>query len=73
MSWMMVFVTGKGAQVRKIPKNELGFICLIGLATVRELALLLQSLAGWAGQRRRADRQTEHPRDHFSHYLVFHS
>ena len=28
MSWMMVFVTGKGAQVRKIPKNELGFICL---------------------------------------------
>ena len=33
MSWMMVFVTGKGAQVRKIPKNELGFICLSGLAT----------------------------------------
>ena len=30
---MMVFVTGKGAQVRKIPKNELGFICLSGLAT----------------------------------------
>ena len=33
MSWMMVFVTGKGALVRKIPKNELGFICLSGLAT----------------------------------------
>ena len=33
MSWMMVFVTGKGAQVRKIPKNELRFICLSGLAT----------------------------------------
>lgn len=33
MSWMMVFVTRKGAQVRKIPKNELGFICLSGLAT----------------------------------------
>ena len=33
MSWMMVFVTGKGAQVRKITKNELGFICLSGLAT----------------------------------------
>ena len=33
MSWMMVFVTGKSAQVRKIPKNELGFICLSGLAT----------------------------------------
>lgn len=33
MSWMVVFVTGKGAQVRKITKNELGFICLSGLAT----------------------------------------
>ena len=33
MSWMMVFVTGKGTQVRAIPKNELGFICLSGLAT----------------------------------------
>ena len=33
MSWMMVFGTGKGAQVRKILKNELGFICLSGLAT----------------------------------------
>ena len=33
MSWMMVFVTGKGAQVRKITKNELGFICLSGIAT----------------------------------------
>lgn len=33
MSWMMVFVTGKDAQVRKIPKNELCFICLSGLAT----------------------------------------
>ena len=32
MSWMMVFVTGKGTQVRAIPKNELGFICLSGLA-----------------------------------------
>ena len=32
-SWMMVFVTGKGAQVRKNKKNELGFICLSGLAT----------------------------------------
>ena len=33
MSWMMVFVTGKGAKLRAVPKGELGFICLSGLAT----------------------------------------
>ena len=33
MSWMMVFVTGKGKLVRAVPKNELGFICLSGLST----------------------------------------
>ena len=33
MSWMMVFVTGKGAKLRGVPKGELGFICLSGLAT----------------------------------------
>ena len=33
MSWMMVFVTGKGTLVRAVPKRELGFICLSGLAT----------------------------------------
>ena len=33
MSWMMVAVTGKGKLVREVPKNELGFICLSGLAT----------------------------------------
>ena len=33
MSWMMVFVTGKGKLLRAVPKNELGFICLSGLAT----------------------------------------
>lgn len=33
MSWMMVFVTGKGAKLREVPKSELGFICLSGLAT----------------------------------------
>ncbi len=33
MSWMMVFVTGKGQLVRAVPKGELGFICLSGLAT----------------------------------------
>lgn len=33
MSWVMVFVTGKQKELKSIPKNELGFICLSGLAT----------------------------------------
>lgn len=33
MSWVMVFITGKQHQVRSIPRGELGFICLSGLAT----------------------------------------
>lgn len=33
MAWVMVFVQGKGQKVREIPKGELGFICLSGLAT----------------------------------------
>ena len=33
MSWVMVFATGKQKTVRNIPKKELGFICLSGLAT----------------------------------------
>lgn len=33
MSWVMVFATGKQHTVRDIPKKELGFICLSGLAT----------------------------------------
>ena len=33
MSWMMVFVTGKRAKLCEVPKGELGFICLSGLAT----------------------------------------
>lgn len=32
-AWAMVFVTRKGKQVRRIPKKELMFICLSGLAT----------------------------------------
>lgn len=32
-AWAMVFVTGKGKQVRRIPKKELMFICLSGLAS----------------------------------------
>lgn len=33
MSWVMVFVAGKQPALKNIPKNELGFICLSGLAT----------------------------------------
>ena len=33
MAWVVVFVTGKQHTVRDIPKKELGFICLSGLAT----------------------------------------
>lgn len=33
MSWVMVFVTGSGSQVKHIPGRELLFICLSGLAT----------------------------------------
>ena len=33
MAWVMVYVAGKAGEVRKIPKNELGFICLSGIAT----------------------------------------
>ena len=32
-AWVMVFVQGKQGRVKAVPKNELGFICLSGLAT----------------------------------------
>ncbi|WP_448915541.1 EamA family transporter [Eubacterium ramulus] len=33
MAWVVVFVKGKKHTIREISKNELGFICLSGLAT----------------------------------------
>lgn len=33
MAWVMVFVQGKQGQVKAVPKKELDFICLSGLAT----------------------------------------
>lgn len=33
MAWAMVFVSGKGHELKAVPKKELGFICLSGLAT----------------------------------------
>ena len=33
MAWLMVFITGKQTEIKKIEKKELIFICLSGLAT----------------------------------------
>lgn len=33
MAWMMVFVTRKQYMIKDVPKKELGFICLSGIAT----------------------------------------
>lgn len=33
MAWVMVFVTGRQHKITEVPKNELGFICLSGVAT----------------------------------------
>lgn len=33
MAWIMVFVTGKQHRIAEVPRNELGFICLSGVAT----------------------------------------
>lgn len=33
MAWLMVFIAGKGPALRAVPREELGFICLSGLAT----------------------------------------
>lgn len=33
MAWAMVFITKKQGSIKNIPKSELGFICLSGLAT----------------------------------------
>lgn len=33
MSWIMVFVTGRGGELREISPKELAFICLSGVAT----------------------------------------
>lgn len=33
MAWAMVFIAGKGDALKAVPRGELGFICLSGLAT----------------------------------------
>lgn len=60
MAWFIVFVKGKQHTLKEVPKKELGFICLSGLATGSFVAVLLQGAAGRACQRGRAHRQAEH-------------
>ena len=60
MSWVMVFVAGKQPALKAIPKRELGFIYLSGLATGGELAVLLPGPAGRPGQPGGPHRQAEH-------------
>ena len=33
MAWVMVLISGKQGELRRISRKELGFICLSGLAT----------------------------------------
>ena len=58
MAWVMVFVTGKGADLKTVPRGELGFICLSGLATGASWLCYYRAL-----QRGGAHRQAEHPGD----------
>ncbi len=46
MAWLIVFVKGKQAEVRQIPKNELGFICLSGVATGASWLCYYKALQG---------------------------
>lgn len=46
MAWLMVLVTGKISDVRRIPKNELIFICLSGLATGASWLCYYKALQG---------------------------
>lgn len=46
MAWVMVFATGKREAVRGIPKKELGFICLSGLATGASWLCYYKALQG---------------------------
>ena len=62
MAWVMVFVAGKAGEVRKIPKNEFGFICLSGIATGASW-LCYYRAAGRPCQHRCPHRQAEHPGD----------
>lgn len=46
MAWLVVFVTGKQHTITQVPKNELGFICLSGLATGASWLCYYKALQG---------------------------
>lgn len=46
MAWLIVFIKGKQNEVRQIPKNELGFICLSGVATGASWLCYYKALQG---------------------------
>lgn len=46
MSWMMLFVSGKQAELKRIPKKEMGFICLAGLSSGSSWLCYYKALQG---------------------------
>lgn len=44
MSWLTVFATGKGKEVRGIPKGEMAYICVSGIATGASWLLFYKAL-----------------------------
>ena len=46
MAWAMVLVTGKAERVRRVPKQELAFICLSGIATGASWLCYYRALQG---------------------------
>ena len=46
MAWLMVLVTGKTNLVKQVPRRELGFICLSGLATGASWLCYYRALQG---------------------------
>ena len=64
MSWIMVFVTGKRGELKRVPRNELGFICLSGLATGGSWLCYYKALQDGRCKQGSAHRQAEYPCDH---------
>ena len=46
MAWMMVFVTGRQKEIRRISRKELFFICLSGIATGASWICYYRALQG---------------------------
>lgn len=46
MAWLMIPLTNKGGALRAVPRNELGFICLSGIATGASWLCFYKALQG---------------------------